>query len=354
MGYSCVYSGHLMGDCLVPQVREDDLQIIADVVREHYDLGRVDSPELMAGAHQFRHRKMIVSTEKGRFLAKTYRNDIQVLDALRFQHRLSDHLHENGLPVAHIERARDGRSLVEFDDWALELQLYVDATSMGISKDTLMSSSDALGRFHRVCEGFPVPPRDTRMWRFSEVPRESFQRLYQRARGEGDPERIDKYCNEIALFLQSATQALSIEKRSEFQTGLIHGDWHGGNLLYRGTELAAIVDLEFAGDGCYLEDLAYAISNLCVRSTTEPEQLALRTNIVLDHYQLNRKLSYAELFALYYAVGIKHVATVAYQTRQTKPGDRIAGYTTSEWMERLAIQCRWLANEGHRTRFGFR
>jgi Ser/Thr protein kinase RdoA (MazF antagonist) len=330
------------------------LEAVAAVIREHYDLGEVGLPTLLPGAHQFRHRKMVVVTERGTFLAKTYNCDVKVLDSLQFQHRLSDHLHENGLPVAHIQRAKDGRSLIENDSWALELQAYVDAGAMLVNKESLRSSADALGRFHLVCADFPVPPRDTRMWRFSEVPRDAFQRLYQRARAEGNAERVDKFCNEIALFLHSAMQALSIEKRSEFQTGLIHGDWHGGNLLYRGDELAAIVDLEFAGDGCYLEDLAYAISNLCVRSTTDPEHMAMRTNVVLDFYQVHRKLSYAELFALYYAVGVKHVATVSYQVRQLPPGAKIAGYTPGEWMERLAVQCRWLANEGHRMRFGFK
>ena len=334
-------------------MREEELAIIADVIREHYDVGEVAPPELLAEAHQFRHRKMKVNTDKGQFLAKTYRNDLKELDALRFQHRLSDHLGENGLPVARIERAKDGKGLIQADNWALELQQWIDAGGMAVNKDTLKSSADALGSFHVVCEEFPVPPRDTRKWRFSEVPRESFQRLYKRAREEGHPERIDQYCNEIALFLQESIKALSIEKRSAFQTGLIHGDWHGGNLLYAGNTLAAIIDLEFAGDGCYLEDLAYAISNLCVRSTTDPAKMEFRTNTVLDYYQVHRKLSYAELFALYYAVGIKHVATVSFQMRKRKLGEKIAGYTACEWLERLAVQCRWLANQGHRTRFGF-
>ena len=102
----------------------------------------------------------------------------------------------------------------------------------------------------------------------------------------------------------------------------------------------AVIDLEFAGDGCFLEDLSYAMSNLCIRTTNNPERLATRTNILLDNYQLYRTLSYREEEALYYAVGIKHVTTVAYQLTQLN--GELAGYTAIQWMHRLAEQCAWL------------
>lgn len=301
-------------------------------------------------AHQRRHRKLVVVASRGRFLIKTYKRDPFVLDALRFQHRLADHLALHGLPVAYIQPALDGRRIVEVDDWALELQEFVEGEPMVVCGETLAVCADALGRFHEVCRDFPRPERDARMWRFSEVPRVSFAALYNRARAEGDPNAATKYCNRIALFLRDAALALSLENRGQFETGLIHGDWHSGNLIYRGDRLVAIVDLEFAGDGCYLEDLAYAMSNLCVRTTMRSERLAKRTEILLDRYQRHRTLSFVELAALYYAVGMKHIATVSYQIEQQH--GTVAGYSAISWMERLAAQCDWLSDRARRTRFG--
>jgi Ser/Thr protein kinase RdoA (MazF antagonist) len=310
----------------------------------------VGVPQPLPMAHQHRHRKLTIDTGAGRFLVKTYTRDPVILDALSFQHRLSDHVAENGVPVARIKRARDGRGIVELDTWAMELQEFVTAGAMQLSTPTLTTSAKALGRFHRVCRGFPCPPRDTRMWRFSEVPRTAFQRLFEAAKAEGDAPGMVEHCNEIALFLHDAAKELSIEKRSEFETGLIHGDWHGGNLLFAGEQLLAIIDLEFAGNGCYLEDIAYGLSNLCLRTTVEPEVLTLRTNILLDNYQLSRDLSHAEMVALYYAVGVKHITTVSYQLKQQ--GGRLAGFTAAEWMDRLAAQCRWLAERARKVRWG--
>jgi len=326
------------------------LEIVGDVIREHYDLGEVQTPRPLEGTHQRRHRKMVVETSAGVFVAKTYKNDPVTIDALYFQHNLSRHLDKNGLPVARIQPTRDGRTFVILDTWCLELQEFINGHCMFVNSVTLEVSGSALGRFHQVCQGIPVPPRDTRKWRFSEVPRETFERFYAMALQERNDGIIKGHYENLNLFLKQAGEALDIDKRYAFETGLIHGDWHGGNLLFQGDELKAIIDLEFAGDGCYLEDISYAVSNLCIRTTTSVEKMAFRTQTMLNAYERHRTLSYAERVALYYAVGIKHITTVSYQTPQQ--GGRVAGYTPAQWMAILDIQTRWLAEQSSKARWG--
>lgn len=331
--------------------KPDGFAFLAEVIADRYDLGRVGRPAPLPDAHQRRHRKLVVETTHGSFLVKTYKRDPYVLDALRFQHRLSDHLAKNDVPVAKIQPAADGRGIVEVDDWAMELQEFVEGEPMKVSSETLAISGETLGRFHTVCRDFPRPDRDARMWRFSEVPRTLFSALYEQAKAESaDKAPVNGFCNEIALFLQEATNALSWEARNSFETGLIHGDWHGGNLIFQGERLAAVVDLEFAGDGCYLEDLAYAISNLCIRTTMKADRLAKRVDRIIGHYQRHRSLSFSEERALYCAIGIKHIATVSYQIKQH--AGEVAGYRAPSWMERLALQCRWLAERAEKARWG--
>lgn len=325
------------------------LEIIADVIRKNYDLGEVGLPRPVEGAHQRRHRKMVVETSKGTFLAKTYARELKVIDSLNFQHRLSDHLLANGLPVARIQRAKSGKGYVEVDDWILELQEFVRGEPMVLTQKTLIISAKALGRFHQVCNGLPAPPRDVNMWRFSEVPRDVFLYFYNLARQEKDEASLLPHYKYLVEFIQRSTQELSIEKRSQFEVGLIHGDWHGANLLFSGEKLVAIIDLEFAGLGCYLEDISYAMSNLCIRTSVNEEKLRMRTLLLLEHYEKRRTLSYAELVALFYAVGVKHITTVSYQS---KNNPNVAGYTPAQWMERLAFQCRWLEEQSRKARWG--
>lgn len=332
-----------------PGEGQREMEIIAELIRKNYDLGEVALPTWFEATHQRRHRKMVVETSKGKFLAKTYHHKPVVIDALHFQHNLSDHLRKSGLPAARIQRCHNGRGFAEAEHWLLELQEFIEGQPMRVTSHSLAVSGDVLGRLHQVCQFVPAPPRDTLMWRFSEVPRVTFERLYHLACAEAGKETVDQHCNELAQFIHEAGAALSPDKRDTFETGLIHGDWHGGNLLFRGEELAAIIDLEFAGAGCFLEDIAYGISNLCIRTSVDPQRLRMRANILLDHYQRHRSLSYSEQVALYYAVGVKHITTVSYQIRADKP---VAGLTPAQWLGRLTEQTRWLAEQSRKARWG--
>lgn len=325
-------------------------EALARVIRESYDVGFVELPVPVPLAHQRRHRKLMVPTGAGKFLIKTYKRDPYVLDALRFQHRLSQHLDDHGLPVARILPSKTGKKIVEGEGWALELQEFVDGNPMEVTSESLAISAHALGQLHDVCRDFPRPERDARMWRFSEVPRTLFAQFFEMAKASGNEDEVTEQCNQIALFLRDASQELSFEARNRFETGLIHGDWHGGNLIFKDGRLQAIVDLEFAGDGCFLEDLAYGVSNLCVRTTMKPERLAKRTDIMLNNYQKHRNISAYEQVALYYAVGVKHVATVSYQALQNN--GFVAGYSARSWMERLGNQCKWLSERARGVRWG--
>ena len=87
-----------------------------------------------------------------------------------------------------------------------------------------------------------------------------------------------------------------------------------------------------------------------MRTSTDVDRLELRLNIILDNYQFSRSLSPWEERALYYAIGVKHLTTVSYQSLQLETG--AAGLSASEWMRRLLLQCRWLARRAQKIRWG--
>lgn len=334
------YPDSLIGETIVSPDR------IATLVQTQYGLDLVAPPTLLDEGTHRRHYKFLIDTNGGRFIVKTYPRDLHVLDALRFQHRLSDHLLQSGLPVARIRRTREGRGYAEMEQLAVELQQFIEGHALRPSYQALKIAAETLGRFHESCRDFPCPPRDARMWRFSEVPREALVALYDRAKCEGDTTKVTVACNEIVLFLRHAADALNESIRNRFETGVIHGDYHAGNLLFQDDNLMGIIDLEYAGGGCFLEDLAYAASSLCVRSCVDPHHLAQRFDLLEHAYQQHRSLSFAEERALFYAVGIKHVTTVAFQTLAGK--QRLAGYDAAQWMELLVAQCAFLSARARR------
>ena len=74
-------------------------------------------------------------------------------------------------------------------------------------------------------------------------------------------------------------------------------------------------------------------------------------DILLEYYQKYRALSPSEEKALYYAVGIKHVATVCYQSVQQD--GLVAGYTAGQWMGILDAQTQWLTHRAHTIKKGW-
>lgn len=332
------------------KAQDELLTALHEAISREYDLGTIKALRYLETTHQRRHKKIVVETEKGVFLGKTYTNDVVTVDSLYFQHNLSEHLLNNGLPVARIQRTRTQHSFITLGQLAVELQQFLQGRQMPVTPKTLHTSGGCLGKFHEVCKGLPAPPRDARKWRFSDVPREIFQNFYQRALQERNDEFMRTYCDQIVAFLGEATVELAEEKRNTFEGGIIHGDWHGGNLLFVEEEIQGIIDLEYAGDGCYLEDLSYGISNLSIRTSVSDEILEYRCERLLNAYEQFRTLSWGERVALYYAAGIKHITTVAYQ-RPSAEG-KIAGYTPAEWLAILAQQTRWLAEQARRSRWG--
>jgi hypothetical protein len=53
------------------------MDIIGEIIRDHYDLGEVKMPSQLENTHQRRHRKMVVESDAGKFLAKTYKTTRQ-------------------------------------------------------------------------------------------------------------------------------------------------------------------------------------------------------------------------------------------------------------------------------------
>jgi aminoglycoside phosphotransferase (APT) family kinase protein len=101
----------------------------------------------------------------------------------------------------------------------------------------------ALARIHRVRAQGP---------RFEHLPRIAVTRAEWLAQ---TPEQLDESLGERRI--RDALQAAGAAPRCEVEV-LLHGDYWPGNLLWRGSQLAAIVDWEEAAVGDPLYDIAIA------------------------------------------------------------------------------------------------
>lgn len=285
----------------------------------------------------------------GRYLAKVYEARPGLEKRLAFQHRLAAHLAANGLPVAAVLESFLGETAVIADGWGIELFEVVEGRPMHVTLETLEQAAATLAQFHAVCRGFPRTPNEVGKWRFASVPPAVLDDLETMARVTGDRNEVAHHAAALADFVHNASRGLSRDVRQQLEMGLVHGDWHPGNLFFREGTLTAILDFEHAQDGCLLEDVAYAVASMAIRTSTDPKRLKRRTRSLVAHYEKHRPLTRDERLALYYAVGIKQIVTVVYQLRRR--GGEAAGMSANQWIATLAQQCAWLTERARKARW---
>jgi len=120
----------------------------------------------------------------------------------------------------------------------------------------------ALARLHRHGETWARPRDFTRPRHDAGALREHLE-TYRRAAGDGLLTGDDLAVIEAAGERMFATMDIVGEAPSDF--GLIHGDFHNRNYLFRRGEVRPI-DFSLCGDGYYLADLGYALCGLYHRS----------------------------------------------------------------------------------------
>jgi hypothetical protein len=125
--------------------RDDLLTILGTEIPAAYHLGAMRPLRYLENTHQRRHKKIVVESEKGKYLAKTYTNDAVTLDSLYFQHNLSNFLYSHDLPVAQILRTHAGKSFIAKDNWAVELQSFLSGGPMPLTVQTLKVAGSCSG-----------------------------------------------------------------------------------------------------------------------------------------------------------------------------------------------------------------
>jgi homoserine kinase type II len=112
--------------------------------------------------------------------------------------------------------------------------------------------------------------------------------------------RIDRIRREGPSELQAAAELLRAElaqhasaREPSLPQGLIHGDLFRDNVLWRGQQIAALIDFESASSGSFAYDLAVTMHAWCYGASFD----ATLVRALVAGYQLARPLAPAELGA---------------------------------------------------------
>ena len=224
-------------------------------------LGRVTACEALPGHHPiFR----LTGADGRQYVIKVITEAFWA-ERLEWQFAVLLHLRERGVPVAAPIAAEDGRLFVERAGQRYWLAPALPSTG---SAETLgwesfyQNTGAAIARLHQALAEYRGP---TPSWQMNLPERvaETLPQIEDHLEGVV----LERFQSEVGMLLPMLFPALS-----GLPEQVIHGDCHGGNILWEGEQVSGFIDLDHLPRGPRMYDLGYFLADMaknCCNSPTE-------------------------------------------------------------------------------------
>lgn len=216
----------------------------------HYDVGEI------RGVYEFkkgsrRSPKVVLDTEGGRYLVKRRARGRDDPHRVAFCHDLQLYLRGAGFPSAGLIGTRRGNnSMVQLNDRVYELFEFVDGEPFDRTPGPCGDAGRLLARLHRLVREYqPRWPAPTWSYHDDTDVRARVDEIAARRIARAEAGELRR------LYDQAAAQA-GQGSGHPAAAQLLHGDWHPGNMIFRGDRVVAVLDFDGARSGPVAHDLA--------------------------------------------------------------------------------------------------
>jgi Ser/Thr protein kinase RdoA (MazF antagonist) len=200
-----------------------------------------------------------IETESSRYFLKILANGYST-SCLRSRLQFADYLREGGLPIPAALESKAGGRVASVRVAGVErlgvLSQWVEGETLGDRLDapSLEIRGQLLARLHARSETYD-PPDDVSVRTWEEIYAPSHESWLRSLLG-GLP--ADDEVHQVLEEAAARTRTIGSRLQKTRETyGLIHGDFHGDNLIFDG-ETVWIVDLDDIGWGHFLFDVAWS------------------------------------------------------------------------------------------------
>ena len=221
------------------------------MVLSNYDLGIVTGVRAFPrGAHAA--AKVIVTTDRGRFLLKRRTRGKHDPYRVAFAHELQRYLASMNFPLPHLVGTRDeNNSMLKIGDAIYEVFEFIEGKPYKAGLVATYEAGKTLGLYLKLVRGFrPTyePPKGH--YHDSKGVNDSFQPLAEAlARtpsARGKPEETLDLVRQLRAVYQDAAKAANDLGILEWETQIVHSDWHPGNMLFDREHVVAVLDYDAA------------------------------------------------------------------------------------------------------------
>lgn len=241
------------------------------IVCSRFDIGVIEAvKEFRRGSG--RAPKVVLKTDRGRFLLKRRAAGRDTPARVAFSHAIQTHLAQRRFPRPRLIGTRtDNSTMLLLEGQIYELFEFVPGDNYDGSLDATADAGRALAYFHRLLGNFHSstysPP--TGSYHNARGIDEYLARIGQQMADPGAPSLLRR------LRVSYADAARRVEDMgfAEWPHQIIHGDWHPGNMLFRGSRVAAVIDYDTARRSPRIVDIANgALQFSITMKGSDPEQ----------------------------------------------------------------------------------
>ena len=222
---------------------------ILDVLR-HYPVGKVESiREMIAGSIEA--PKALIECELGKLLLKRRARGLEHASQVGFAHEVINRCLGSGVCVPPlIGTTAQKNSMCQIGDQTYELFVFIEGTPFDQSAEHARESGELLGKLHGAVDEF-VPSFEATV--------ESQVVNPNRISAMGLPQTTLLHVKRILEY------GLDAHRANARATGIVHGDWHPGNMIFSGNEIVSICDFDNCRVGSRDRELAQAMVFLSMK-----------------------------------------------------------------------------------------
>ena len=219
------------------------------VCLSRYDLGAISSAKEFARGSR-RSPKVIIQSEKGKFLFKRRARGKNDQPKVAFAHKIQLALAARNFPLPHLLcTTGDNNSMLVINDNIYEMFEYIDAGGYDGSLDATYDAGRILGLCHKLLKDFKSdykPPPGS--YHHAEAIKQAIHNTVVSLPMESRPS-ADVVTGTVEdlhkAYVDSAREVDSLGLPS-WPDQIVHGDWHPGNLLFRKHHVVAVIDYDAA------------------------------------------------------------------------------------------------------------
>ncbi len=225
-------------------------------VLSHYDIGVIHQVKPLSAGDR-RAPKMVVTSERGKFLLKRRPKGKDDLYRVAFAHAVQTHLAGKAFPVTSLVATCDeNNTILQLDNHIYEFFKFVAGSRYDGSVEATTDTGRQLAKFHRHLTDFACPLKLLRgSFHDSSTVRRHLKTIgYNKTTGPN--RKLQKTAEALVILYNDSSVCVNQLGFDLWDEQIVHGDWHPGNMLFSRGKLTAVLDFDSVKIAPAVTDLA--------------------------------------------------------------------------------------------------